>query len=36
MAQITISLLEQTLKATNARTIVDGYDQDDGVLGELT
>src|SRR5262249_38597810 len=31
-----IRLLEQALKATNARTIVDGYDQDDAVLGELT
>ena len=31
-----IRLLEQALKATNARTPVDGYDQDDAVLGELT
>jgi len=30
-----IRLLDQALKATNARTIVEGYDQDDGVLGEL-
>ena len=30
-----IRLLEQALKATNARTAVDGYDQDDAVLGEL-
>ena len=28
--------LEQALKATNARTTVDAYDQDDAVLGELT
>ena len=31
-----IRLLEQALKATNARTIVDAYDQDDAVMGELT
>lgn len=31
-----IRLLEQALKATNARTMVEAYDQDDGVLGELT
>jgi len=31
-----IRLLEQALKATNARTTVDAYDQDDAVLGELT
>ena len=31
-----IRLLEQALKATNARTTVDAYDQDDTVLGELT
>src|SRR2546422_535194 len=31
-----IRLLEQSLKATNARTTVDAYDQDDAVLGELT
>ena len=31
-----IRLLDQALKATNARTIVEGYDQDDAVLGELT
>jgi hypothetical protein len=30
-----IRLLEQALKATNARTTVDAYDQDDAVLGEL-
>ena len=30
-----IRLLDQALKATNARTIVEGYDQDDAVLGEL-
>lgn len=29
-------LLEQALKATNAKTIIDGYNQDDAVLGELT
>ena len=28
-------LLEQALKTTNAKTMVDGYDQDDAVLGEL-
>lgn len=31
-----IRLFEQALKATNARTTVDAYDQDDAVLGELT
>jgi len=31
-----IRLLEQALKATNARTTVDAYDQDDAVLVELT
>ena len=30
-----IRLLEQALKATNAKTSIDGYDQDDAVLGEL-
>jgi hypothetical protein len=30
-----IRLLEQALKATNARTVVDNYEQDDVVLGEL-
>ena len=29
-------LLEQAFKATNARTPVAGYQQDDAVLGELT
>jgi hypothetical protein len=28
-------LLDQALKATNAKTMVDGYSQDDNVLGEL-
>jgi len=31
-----IRLLDQALKATNARTIIEAYDQDDAVLGELT
>ena len=31
-----IRLLEQALKATNAKTVVEAYDQDDGALGELT
>jgi predicted nucleic acid-binding protein len=31
-----IRLLEQALRATNARRTVDAYDQDDAVLGELT
>jgi hypothetical protein len=30
-----IRLLEQALKATNAKTIVAGYDQNDAVLGEV-
>jgi hypothetical protein len=30
-----IRLLDQALKATNARTVVEGYEQDDAVLGEL-
>lgn len=29
-------LLDQALKATNARTLVDGYDQRDDVLGEVS
>ena len=31
-----IRLLEQALMATNAKTVVEAYDQDDGALGELT
>lgn len=31
-----IRLLDQALKATNAKTMVDGYNQDDAVLGELS
>ena len=31
-----IRLLDQALKATNAKTIVEAYDQDDAVLGELS
>ena len=31
-----IRLLDQALKATNAKTVVDRYDQDDAVLGELS
>ena len=31
-----IRLLDQALKATNAQTIVEGYDQDDAALGELS
>ena len=31
-----IRLLEQAMKAANAKTVIDGYDQDDAVLGELT
>jgi hypothetical protein len=31
-----IRLLEQALKATNAKTNVDAYSQDDDVLGELS
>lgn len=30
-----IRLLEQALKSTNARTVVEGYSQNDAVLGEL-
>ncbi len=30
-----IRLLEQALKATNAKTIVEGYEQDDAALGEV-
>jgi len=30
-----IRLLEQALKATNAKAPIDSYEQDDGVLGEL-
>ena len=29
-------LLDQALKATNATTRIDAYDQDDSVLGELS
>ena len=31
-----IRLLEQAMKATNAKTTIEAYDQDDAVLGELT
>jgi hypothetical protein len=31
-----IRLLEQALKAANAKTMIDAYDQDDSVLGELS
>ena len=31
-----IRLLEQALKTTSAKTMVNGYDQDDAVLGELS
>jgi hypothetical protein len=31
-----IRLLEQALKATNAKTLIEAYHQDDTVLGELT
>jgi hypothetical protein len=31
-----IRLLEQAMKATNTKTVVEGYDQDDAALGELT
>ena len=31
-----IRLLEQALKATNAKTVIEIYDQDDAVLGELS
>lgn len=30
-----IRLLDQAMKATNAKTAIEGYDQDDAVLGEL-
>ena len=30
-----IRLLEQALKATNAKTVVEDYDQNDAALGEL-
>jgi hypothetical protein len=30
-----IRLLDQAMKATNAGTVVQGYQQDDSVLGEL-
>ena len=30
-----IRLLEQALKSTNAKTAIEGYDQDDAALGEL-
>lgn len=30
-----IRLLEQALKATNAKTMVESYEQNDAVLGEL-
>lgn len=30
-----IRLLEQAMKAMNAKTMVEGYEQDDAVLGEL-
>jgi hypothetical protein len=30
-----IRLLEQALKAANAKTTIEGYEQDDAVLGEL-
>lgn len=30
-----IRLLEQALKATNAKTVVEAYNQDDTVVGEL-
>lgn len=30
-----IRLLDQAMKATNAATVVQGYQQDDSVLGEL-
>ena len=30
-----IRLLDQAMKATNAKTIIEAYDQDDAVLGEL-
>ena len=31
-----IRLLEHALKATNVKTAIDSYDQDDAVLGELS
>lgn len=31
-----IRLLEQALKATNAKTTIEAYDHDDAVLGELS
>jgi hypothetical protein len=31
-----LRLLHQALKATNAKTVVEGYGQDDAVLGELS
>jgi hypothetical protein len=31
-----IRLLDQAMKATNAQTVISGYNQDDAVLGELT
>lgn len=31
-----VRLLDQALKATNAKTIVEGYSQDDSGLGELS
>ena len=31
-----IRLLEQALKATNAKTAIESYEQDDAVLGELS
>ena len=31
-----VRLLEQALKATNAKTTIEAYDQDDAVLGELS
>lgn len=31
-----IRLLEHALKATNAKTVIDTYSQDDAVLGELS
>jgi hypothetical protein len=31
-----IRLLEQAMKATNAKTVVEGYDHDDAALGEVT
>ena len=30
-----IRLLEQAMKATTAKTMVDGHDEDDAALGEL-